>query len=65
MRSGEGRRKLKILGYADEIIQMVLAEQEENMRWLMKRCLNRKGLVLNTEKTKMIKFRREEEEEER
>lgn len=30
-----------------------------------KMYLDRKGLVLNTEKMKMIKFRREEEEEER
>lgn len=56
-----GRRKLKVLGYADDLV--ILIEEEEGMRWLMKRLetyLDRKGLVLNVEKTKVIRFGREE-----
>lgn len=54
-----GRRKLKVLGYADDLV--ILTEEEEGMRWLMKRLetyLDRKGLMLNAEKTKMIRFGR-------
>jgi len=48
-----------VLGYADDL--MILAEEEEDMRRLMKRLetyLDRKGLVLNAEKTKVIRFGR-------
>lgn len=51
-----GGNKLKILGYADLVI---LAEEEEGMRWLMRRLetyLDRNGLVLNAEKTKVMRF---------
>jgi len=54
-----GGKKLKVLGYADDLV--ILAEEEEVMRWLMKRLetyLDRKGLVLNTEKMKVIRFGR-------
>lgn len=52
-----GGKKLKVLGYADDLV--VLAEEEEGMRWLMRRLetyLDRKGLVLNAEKTKVMRF---------
>jgi len=52
-----GGERLRVLGYADDII--ILTEEEEGMRWLLKkleRYLDRKGLVLNVEKTKIIRF---------
>lgn len=65
MRLGKLRRRnLKVLGYADDL--EILAE-EEGMRWLLKRLetyLDRKGLMLNTEKTKVIRFGKGEREEE-
>lgn len=52
-----GGKKLKVLEYADDLV--ILAEEEEGMKWLMKRLetyLDRKGLVLNAEKTKVMRF---------
>jgi len=51
-----GGRKVKVLEYADDLV--VLAEEEEGMRWLLRRLekyLDGKGLVLNTEKTKVMR----------
>lgn len=56
-----GGRKLKVLGYADNLV--ILAEQEKAMRWLLRkleRYLEKKGLILNTEKTKVIRFKKRE-----
>lgn len=53
-----GGEKLKVLGYADDLL---LAEEKESMRRLLKkleRYCDEKGLVVNTEKTKIIKFRK-------
>lgn len=52
-----GGRKLKVLGYADDLV--MLAKEEEKMKWLIKRLeryLDGKRLVLNTEKTKIVRF---------
>jgi len=52
-----GGERLRVLGYADDII--IMTEEEEGMRWLLRkleRYLDRKGLMLNVEKTKIIKF---------
>jgi len=54
-----GGKKLKVLGYADDLV--ILAEEEDGMRWLLRRLekyLERKGLVFNTEKTKVMRFRK-------
>lgn len=51
-------RKVKVLGYADDLV--ILAKEEEEMRWLLKRFetyCDEKGLEVNTEKTKIIRFR--------
>lgn len=50
-----GREKLKVLGYADDL--MLLAEEEEGMRLLkrLKKYCGEKGLE---GKTKIIRFRR-------
>lgn len=51
--------KVKVLGYADDLV--ILAKEEEEMRWLLKRFetyCDEKGLEVNTEKTKIIRFRR-------
>lgn len=48
-----------MLGYTDDLI--LLAEKEEGMRWLLKRLeryYDEKGLVVNTGKTKIIRFRK-------
>lgn len=40
---------------------MILAEEEEGMRWLLKRFekyCDEKGLMINTKKTKIIRFKR-------
>lgn len=51
MRTGEGRRKLKVLGYADEIIQMVICRAGEEYEMVNEKMyLDRKGLMLNTDK---------------
>lgn len=53
-----GGKKLRVLGYADDLV--ISAEGEEEMKWILKRLegyLERKGLVLNTEKAKIIRFR--------
>jgi len=52
-----GGERLRILGYADDII--IMTEEKKGMRWLLRkleRYLDRKSLVLNVEKTKIIKF---------
>lgn len=49
------------LAYANDIV--LLAEEEGSMRSLLKRLdnyLDRKGLQLNTEKTKVVRFRKGE-----
>lgn len=54
---GLGGKKVKVLGYADDLV--MLAEDEEGMRWLLERLeryLDRKELMLNAEKTKVVKF---------
>lgn len=54
-----GGKKLRVLGYADDLV--ILAKGEEEMSWILKRLegyLERKELVLNTEKTKIIRFRK-------
>lgn len=46
---------------------MILVEKEEGMRWLIRRLekyFDGKELVLNTEKTKVIRLRKKGEEEE-
>lgn len=51
--------KLKVLRYADDLI--ILAEEEEGMSRLLKRLeryCDEKGLVVNTGKTKRIRFRK-------
>lgn len=57
-----GREKLKVLGYADNLV--LLTEEEEGMRWLLKRLekyCEENGLEVNTRKTKIIRFRRKGE----
>lgn len=52
-----GSKEVKVLGYADDLV--ILAEDEEGMRWLLgrlERYLDKKGLMLNAEKTKVVKF---------
>lgn len=52
-------RKLKVLRYADDLV--VLTEKKENMRLLLKRFeryLDRKKLVFNVEKMKVIRVQR-------
>lgn len=53
-------RRLKVLGYADDLV--LLAEEAENMKCLKKleKYIDRKGLMLNTKKTKVIRFGRKE-----
>lgn len=53
-----GGRK-KVLGYTDDLV--ILAEEEKDLRWLMKRLqsyMDKKGLRVNTEKTNIIKFKK-------
>lgn len=54
-----GRKKVYSLQYADDIVLM--AEEEDEMRsmveWL-EGYLDRKGLEVNTEKIKILRFRR-------
>jgi len=54
-----GEKKLKVLGYADDLV--ILAEEEEGMKLLrrLEKYLE-KGLILNTEKTKVMRFRKGE-----
>lgn len=57
MKLGEG--KVFTLSYADDIV--IIAEEEQDMRAMMNRLeryLERKGLELNEEKTKVMKFRK-------
>ena len=54
-----GQRKVKVLGYADDLV--LLAEDEEGMRWMIKRLeryMEEKKLVVNVGKTKIIRFKR-------
>lgn len=56
-----GGEKVKVLEYADDLV--ILSEEEEGMRWLLNRFemyCNEKGLEGNTEKTKIIRFRKGE-----
>lgn len=58
-----GGEKLKMLGYENDLV--LLTEEEEEMRWLLKRLekvnCEEKGLEVNTRKTKIIRFRRKGE----
>lgn len=48
-----GGEKLKVLGYADDLV--ILAEEKEGMRWLLKkleRYCDKKRLVVNTKEQK-------------
>lgn len=60
MGRGQDRgRKIYILTYADGMV--LLAEEEGDIRAMLGRMegyLNRKGLELNTEKTKVMRFRK-------
>ena len=52
------RKKLKVLGYVDDLV--ILTEDKKGMKRLMKRLekyLDRKKLMLSTEKTKVIRKR--------
>lgn len=54
-----GKRRLRTLSYADDVA--LIAEDEEVMRQMLKRFrnwVNRKGLELNTNKTKIMIFRK-------
>jgi retron-type reverse transcriptase len=54
---GEG--KIYTLAYADDVV--LLSEEEQKMRSLLRRMegyLDRKGFELNTEKTKVMRFRK-------
>lgn len=54
-----GGRRIYTLAYADDMVLM--AENEDEMRSLMERIegyLERKGLEVNTEKTKIVRFRK-------
>jgi len=58
-----GEEKIYTLMYGDDIV--LLAEKEQEMKALVSRLekyLDEKGLKLNMEKTKIKKFRKEEEE---
>lgn len=49
-----GGKKLRVLRYADDLV--ILVEGEDEMKWILKQmkgCLERKGLVLNTEKRRL------------
>lgn len=57
MKLGEG--KVFTLSYADDIV--IISEEEQDMRAMMNRLeryLERKGLELNEEKTKVMRFRK-------
>lgn len=54
-----GEKKIHTLAYANDV--MLLAEEEQDMRSILKRLeryLDRKGIELNAEKTKIMKFRK-------
>jgi len=54
-----GGKRIYTLAYADDIV--LLAEQEDEMRSMIVRLeeyLDRKGLELNVEKTKIMRFRK-------
>lgn len=53
--------KVFTLSYVDDIV--IIAEEKQDMRAMMNRLeryLERKGLELNEEKTKVMRFRKEE-----
>lgn len=53
-----GTEKLRVLDYTDDLV--ILAEDEERMKWLLKgleRYVDKKGLVVNVEKTKVVRFK--------
>lgn len=57
MEREKGKRKMYILSYADDIVLM--AKEEQGMRSMLSRLerhLERKGLELNEEKTKVMRF---------
>jgi len=59
-------KRVYTLAYADDMV--LLAEGEEEMKSMMERLeiyLDKKKVELNAEKTKMLRFRREEEERKR
>lgn len=54
-----GGEKVYTLAYADDMV--LLAEEEDEMRSMMERLeryLDKKGLELNTDKTKIMRFRK-------
>jgi len=54
-----GEKRIYTLAYADDIV--LLAEEEDEMRSMIVRLedyLERKGLELNVEKTKIMRFRK-------
>lgn len=54
-----GEKKIHTLTYANDV--MLLAEEEQDMRSILKRLeryLDRKRIELNAEKTKVMKFRK-------
>lgn len=54
-----GEERIRVLEYAGDLV--MLAEDEKEMRWLLKRLKgysNRRGLEVNVGKTKMVRFRR-------
>lgn len=54
-----GKRKIYTLAYANDIV--LLAKEEDEMRSMISRLeeyMDRKGLELNANKTKIMRFRR-------
>lgn len=60
VRSEVGREEIYTLTYADVVV--LIAEEEEEMRCMierLRRYLDEKGLELNAEKSKVMRFRKE------
>lgn len=54
-----GKEKVWSLGYADDIVLLAYrAEELRNMIWRLKRYFDKKELILNAEKTKVMRFRK-------
>jgi len=51
-----GEDRIYSLSYADDMV--LLAEDEGSMRSMLERYLDDKSLELNTEKTKILRFRK-------
>lgn len=59
MRKGENKRKECFLVYADDVVLMAKREKEiKSMMEKLEGYLDRKRLVLNVGKTKVIRFRK-------